>query len=205
MLKKLRYANRKKIKKAREVHETYKKLCNLIDTGKACNISVGTVRRYIALIEDIDKKKQEDDKSKYYRPDGVVEVIPEVVETIIEGEDFDTDTILANNVPDIKDVKSKILAGKLDSIALKYLNYLDDPSEAQLHRTSLKDRAVIAGILLDKKYQLQQKAADSVKNQSIIFNLFGDNKKLSEFITGSFKRQQALQLRPVKKHQEQAG
>jgi len=112
----------------------------------------------------------------------------------------DIEVITTNNVPSLKETKNKILLGKLDSISVKYLDYLDEPDKERLDKTSLKDRAVIAGILLDKKILLEHKQADVIKNQSIIFNLFGNNKNLASFISGSLGRQKALKDRPVKKY-----
>jgi len=227
MLKPLQYVTRKKLKLARQVFETYKKLHNLEKTGVALGLATNTVRKYVALIEDINENNKVSNKDNYYNNNINTKECPPPVtgsydnrdigncqgeiknnieddnletETILESEGSETDVFLANKVPDIRATKNKILAEKLDTIAFKYLEYLDNPSEQQLHRTSLKDRAVIAGILLDKKSQLEHKDADVIKNQSIIFNLFGDNHKLSEFITGNMKRQQALRERPVNKY-----
>ena len=81
---------------------------------------------------------------------------------------------------------------------MKYLKYLDEPSEHQLHKLSLKDTAVIAGILLDKKILIEHKQAGSIKNQSIIFNLFGNNKELSTFIADYTARRKKLEGRELK-------
>ena len=93
-----------------------------------------------------------------------------------------------------------MLVSRLDTLSTKYLGYLENPNNDRLAKTSLKDHAVIAGILLDKKILLEHKQADVIRNQSIIFNLFGSNDKLASFITDSQARQKALKDRPVKKY-----
>ena len=97
-------------------------------------------------------------------------------------------------------LKDKILLQHLDNISLKYLNYLKNPTDKQLDKTSLKDHGIIAGILLDKKALLTHKKDSEIKNQSIIFNLFGNNKNLAEFISEATGRQARLQNRPKKKY-----
>jgi hypothetical protein len=111
-----------------------------------------------------------------------------------------SEDIITNDISkDIK-LKDKILINKLNDISKQYLEYLENPSAEMLNKTSLRDRGIIAGILLDKKILLTHKAADKVANQSIIFNLFGNNKSLSEFISGSMDRQKRLEQRPVKQY-----
>ncbi|MFH2044486.1 MAG: hypothetical protein ABIK92_05005, partial [Pseudomonadota bacterium] len=118
----------------------------------------------------------------------------------INKDNLDVEVITDNNIS-LKDTKNKILLKKLDDISFKYLEYLDNPDDIQLAKTSLKDHAVIAGILLDKKILLEHKQADVIKNQSIIFNLFGNNTNLSKFITDSLTRQHKLAAKPVKKYE----
>ena len=112
----------------------------------------------------------------------------------------DMQVFTADKIPSIKGTKNKILLSKLDTISNKYLDYLDNPDEDKLAKTSLKDRAVIAGILLDKKIQLEHKRGDIIKDQSIIFNLFGSNDNLQSFISQSIKRQKELKDRPARKY-----
>jgi len=118
----------------------------------------------------------------------------------IEIENTDIE-IITDNKTNKHELKNKILLQKLNDISFKYLGYLDDPTEQQLHRTSLKDRAVIAGILLDKRILLEHKHADVIKNQSIIFNLFGNNSNLSKFISDVTSRQAKLRAKPIKKYE----
>ena len=125
--------------------------------------------------------------------------VKEEIDEIRNSEDG-TDVFLANNVPSVNDLKKRLFIGKLNTAAEKYVDILINADENKIKRTSLKDAAIIAGVLIDKQVQLTHKDADIVKNQSIIFNLFGDNIKLSEFITGNMKRQQALRERPVNKY-----
>ena len=120
----------------------------------------------------------------------------------IDKYNIDSTDIITNDISkDIK-LKDKILINKLNDISKQYLEYLENPTEEMLNKTSLRDRGIIAGILLDKKILLTHKAADKVANQSIIFNLFGNNKSLSEFISGSMDRQKRLQDRPVREYQQ---
>ena len=221
MLKKLVNPSNKKINKARLVYDTYCKVNTLEKTREATGLAFDTIRRYIALIEDIDNKSKLSTKDRYYNNNIYKEASPpcsadynkdiNICQEGIENnnkEDVDKienskdsiEVITTNNVPDLKEVKNKILLGKLDSISSKYLDYLDNPEKRKLDKTSLKDRAVIAGILLDKKILLEHKQADVIRNQSIIFNLFGNNKNLASFISGSLARQKALKDRPVKKY-----
>ena len=223
MLTKLIRPSAKKIQKARVAYDTYCKCNNLIETSQATGLAINTIRRYIALIEDIDSKSKLSTRDRYYNnnnniykedpPDNNTptpiynniynnkEDINNNIGNIDDNNDInDIEVITTNNVPSLKETKNKILLGKLDSISSKYLDYLDEPDKDRLDKTSLKDRAVIAGILLDKKILLEHKQADVIKNQSIIFNLFGNNKNLASFISGSLGRQKALKDRPVKKY-----
>ena len=111
---------------------------------------------------------------------------------------IEKEVIINQSGTTLKDVKNKILKQKLDHLYMKYLEYLDNPSDHQLHKLSLKDTAVIAGILLDKKILIEHKQADVIKNQSIIFNLFGDNKELSSFIADYTARRKKLEGRELK-------
>ena len=212
MLKKLTRTTPKKIKIARKVYETYCKVNSLKKTREATGLAIYTIRKYIALIEEINNKNKISKKDRYYSDNK--DINKEDVNKIKDSSDIDIredagktdndindiEVINTNNIPDLKDTKNRILHGKLDTIAFKYLEYLDNPSERQLLKTSLKDRAVIAGILLDKKIQLEHKQGDIIRNQSMIFNLFGSNDNLASFIASSMKRQQALKDRPVKKY-----
>jgi len=205
MLRKLINKPYKKINKARVVYDTYCKLNNLEKTREATGLAINTIRTYIALIEDIDSKSKLSTKDRYYNNNIITKEAPIYnniyKDNIYNNNDInDKEVITTNNVPSLKETKNKILLGKLDSISSKYLDYLDEPDKERLDKTSLKDRAVIAGILLDKKILLEHKQADVIKNQSIIFNLFGNNKNLASFISGSQGRQKALKDRPVKKY-----
>lgn len=213
MLKKLVKPTAKKIKKARVVYGTYCKVNTLAKTREATGLAIDTIRRYIALIEDIDNKSKLSSKDRYYNNkdnniynNNIYKDTKDInnnVDKIDNNKNNSKDSIEVintTNVPSLKEVKNKILLGKLDTISLKYLGYLDDPDIAKLNKTSLKDRAVIAGILLDKKILLEHKQADVIKNQSIIFNLFGSNKELASFISGSLTRQKKLKNRPTKEY-----
>lgn len=218
MLRKLINKPHKKINKARVVYDTYCKLNTLEKTREATGLAINTIRTYIALIEDIDNKSKLSTKDRYYNLDNGNENVEDKEQIknnknvlithldeksnnkSIENNKSDIEVINPKNVPSLKEVKNKILLGKLDSISLKYLGYLDNPDKNRLHKTSLKDRAVIAGILLDKKILLEHKQADVIKNQSIIFNLFGNNKNLASFISDAMNREKKLSSRPVKKY-----
>ena len=197
MLKKLINPSAKKIKKARKIYEIYCKCSSLRATSKATGLAVNTIIKYIALAEDINNVNKISEKDEYYNPSDVDK--SDNLDNL-DNDKTDIEVIDNNNVPSLKEIKNKILLGKLDSISSKYLDYLDNPEKRKLDKTSLKDRAVIAGILLDKKILLEHKQADVIKNQSIIFNLFGNNKKLASFITDSQARQKALKDRPLKKY-----
>ena len=226
MLKKLVKPNPKKIKKAKEVYKIYIDVGSLHRTREATGLGIDTIRRYIALTEDINNKAKLSTKDRYYNikntknikntPDPIYiynnnkdiykdninnnkEDINNIDNNIDNIGNISTDTIIPQAVPPLRDLKNKLLSQKLDTISMKYLEYLDDPNENQLRKTSLKDRAVIAGILLDKKILLEHKQADVIKNQSIIFNLFGNNANLADFITGSQARQRKLEAREPKK------
>ena len=233
----------KKINKARMTYETYCKVNTLEKTKEATGLAINTIRKYIALVEDLDNKSKLSTKDRYYNtPDNKdnKEYIyinnnikkEEKKERILKKERKE-DSLSAANIPinniynnninnninkvkddindvddiylsnkniSIKETKNKILLSKLDTISTKYLEYLDNPTQDSLDKTSLKDRAVIAGILLDKKILLEHKQADVIKNQSVIFNLFGSNKELASFISNSMGRQKKLRDRPVKKY-----
>jgi len=233
----------KKINKARMTYETYCKVNTLEKTKEATGLAINTIRKYIALVEDLDNKSRLSTKDRYYNtPDNKdnKEYIyinnnikkEEKKERILKKERKE-DSLSAANIPinniynnninnninkvkddisdvddiylsnkniSIKETKNKILLSKLDTISTKYLGYLDNPTKDSLDKTSLKDRAVIAGILLDKKILLEHKQADVIKNQSVIFNLFGSNKELASFISNSMGRQKKLRDRPVKKY-----
>lgn len=115
---------------------------------------------------------------------------------------IEKEVIINQSGPSLKEIKDKILKQKLGNISFKYLGILENPSDHQLHKLSLKDTAVIAGILLDKKILIEHKQADVIKNQSIIFNLFGNNRELSKFIAGSVGRQRKLEGRELKQAPE---
>ena len=233
----------KKINKARMTYETYCKVNTLEKTKEATGLAINTIRKYIALVEDLDNKSRLSTKDRYYNtPDNKdnKEYIyinnnikkEEKKERILKKERKE-DSLSAANIPNnniynnninnninkvkddisdvddiylsnknisIKETKNKILLSKLNTISTKYLGYLDNPTKDSLDKTSLKDRAVIAGILLDKKILLEHKQADVIKNQSVIFNLFGSNKELASFISNSMGRQKKLRDRPVKKY-----
>jgi len=194
MLKKLIHPSAEKIKTARKVYEAYCKCSSLRATSKATGLAVNTIMKYIALAEDIDNVNKISEKDSYYNPGDVDK------SDNPDNDKTDIEVVTTENVPSLRETKNKILLGKLDTLSVQYLEYLDDPDDLQLWQTSLKDKAVIAGILLDKKILLEHKQADVIKNQSVIFNLFGSNKNLASFITGSLARQKKLKDRPVKKY-----
>jgi len=229
MLQKLTKPSRKKIKKARTVYEVYCKVNTLEKTREATGLAINTIRRYIALAEDLNDRGKLSTKDRYYNniykdnntpiagdniinndkpiPAGNISDTPYIYNNNIYNKDIDInndnndgDAKTNTNVPSIKETKNKILLSKLDSISSKYLDYLRDPSKERLEKTSLKDRAVIAGILLDKKILMEHKQADVIKNQSIIFNLFGNNKNLASFIADVTGRQKKLSSKPLKKY-----
>ena len=197
MLKKLIHPSAEKIKTAHKVYETYCKCNSLRATSKATGLAVNTIIKYIALAEDINNINKISERDSYYNPDDVDK--SDNLDNL-DNDKTDIEIITPENVPSLKEVKNKILLGKLDSISAKYLDYLENPSDRQLLKTSLKDKAVIAGIALDKKILLEHKQADVIKNQSIIFNLFGNNANLANFITDSQARQKKLKDRPLKKY-----
>ena len=231
MLKKLVKPNPKKIKKARTVYKIYIDTGSLHRTREATGLGIDTIRRYIALTEDINNKRKLSTKDRYYRTgpkdnkdtqdtrdtdpiyniynnkdiykDNINNIIPEIISNKEDNKDkignIGKDNIIPSSVPDLKDLKNKLIIKKLDEISAQYLTYLEDPEANQLRKTSLKDRAVIAGILLDKKILLEHKQADVIKNASIIFNLFGNNANLADFIALSQGRQHRLQAREPKK------
>jgi len=192
----------KKINKARTTYETYCKVNTLEKTKEVTGLAINTIRRYIALVEDIDNRSKLSTKDRYYNtPDNKEYIKDNINKDISKVKDNKNDvgTISPNNIS-LKDTKNKILLSKLDTISTKYLGYLDNPTKDSLAKTSLKDRAVIAGILLDKKILLEHKQADVIRNQSVIFNLFGSNKELASFISNSLDRKKKLEARPVKKY-----
>jgi len=194
MLKKLIHPSAEKIKTARKVYEAYCKCSSLRATSKATGLAVNTIIKYIALVEDMDNVNKISEKDSYYNPGDVDK------SDNPDNDKTDIEVITAENVPSLKETKNKLLVSKLDTLSTKYLEYLENPNDDRLAKTSLKDHAVIAGILLDKKILLEHKQADVIRNQSIIFNLFGSNDKLASFITDSQARQKALKDRPVKKY-----
>jgi len=194
MLKKLIHPSAEKIKTARKVYEAYCKCSSLRATSKATGLAVNTIMKYITLVEDIDNVNKISEKDSYYNPGDVDK------SDNPDNDKTDIEVITAENVPSLKETKNKLLVSKLDTLSTKYLEYLENPNDDRLAKTSLKDHAVIAGILLDKKILLEHKQADVIRNQSIIFNLFGSNDKLASFITDSQARQKALKDRPVKKY-----
>ena len=207
MWSKLANPTAKKINKARVVYDTYCKVGTLEKTREATGCAFDTIRRYIALIENIDSRSKLSSKDRYYtKPDNTdnnIYIDNTNIDNIKDNKDNSinsTEVITESNIPSLKDTKNKILLSKLNTISTKYLDYLDDPSDERLEKTSLKDRAVIAGILLDKKILLEHKQADVIRNQSIIFNLFGDNKNLASFISDAVGRQKRLSAKPTKKY-----
>jgi len=196
----------------------------------ATGLAVDTIRKYIALAEDLNNIGKISSKDRYYNYNNIdkdkdnalppdiadynnrVNVcqeenkknletsIREEIEEIKSSEDG-MDVFTSNeDIPTMRDVKKSLIIKKLSEVSEKYINVLAAADEAKIKRTSLKDIAIITGVLIDKQVQLEHKNADVVKNQSIIFNLFGDNGKLAEFISGSMARQKALRERPVKKY-----
>jgi len=192
----------KKINKARTTYETYCKVNTLEKTKEVTGLAINTIRRYIALVEDIDNRSKLSTKDRYYNTKDILNKDINIKEDISKVKDNKNDvgTISLNQNISLKDTKNKILLSKLDTISTKYLGYLDNPTKDSLAKTSLKDRAVIAGILLDKKILLEHKQADVIRNQSVIFNLFGSNKELASFISNSIDRKKKLEARPVKKY-----
>jgi len=192
----------KKINKARTTYETYCKVNTLEKTKEVTGLAINTIRRYIALVEDIDNRSKLSKKDRYYNTKDILNKDINIKEDISKVKDNKNDvgTISLNNNISLKKTKNKILLSKLDTISTKYLGYLDNPTKDSLAKTSLKDRAVIAGILLDKKILLEHKQADVIRNQSVIFNLFGSNKELASFISNSLDRKKKLEARPVKKY-----
>ena len=71
-----------------------------------------------------------------------------------------------------KDIKNRLFVGKLKTVSEKYIDVLANADDHKIAKTSLKDVAIIAGVLIDKQLQIEHKQSDVVKNQSIIFNLF---------------------------------
>jgi len=204
MLKKLKKASKEKIKTAKKVYEAYLKCNNLRSTSAATGLAINTVRRYIALAEDETDKEKLASKESYYKSNNVEkpenpDIGEEDKEEKAEVVEVISNVVIDENVPSIKEVKDRIVVNKLDKISNKYLDSLDNPNESKLHKTSLKDRAVIAGILIDKRVQLEQKQGGVIKDQSIIFNLFGSNEGLAKFIDGSVARRKKLQAREPKK------
>jgi len=228
MLKPLVYISRKKMKTARLAYETYCQTHSLKATAATTSLAINTIRKYIILIEDINNKNKLSSKDRYYNnQENTSQEIQEAtssedpiynniynkdiyninnnkeyinnnkINTITE-EELDNNNI--NDKEVITNIKNKLLLQKLTTISEKYLSYLDDPTELQLHKTSLKDRAVIAGILLDK-ILLEHKQSDVIKNQSIIFNLFGNNKNLNQFIADVTGRQAKLRAKPIRKYE----
>jgi hypothetical protein len=230
MLTKLIHPSRKKIQKARKVYEIYCQVNSLAKTREATGLGVGTIRRYIALAEDLNNISKISTKDRYYNNKDInnnykespppltadyinkniesqeenrntLEIDRINTESQIEIDEADGEVFTDNKLTNLNELKNKLLVAKLTNISQKYLDYLDTPTEQQLRKTSLKDHAVIAGILLDKKILIEHKQSDVIKNQSIIFNLFGSNTSLSKFISDSLDRQAKLRAKPVKKYE----
>jgi hypothetical protein len=216
-------ATEKKIQKARATYKIYCDLGTLEKTRETTGLAIRTIRKYIAITEELNHKAKLSSKDRYYNQEDIYNIYNNNINNNISNikedinnigidnknknidnkEDIDIndiEVIKNNKIPSIKDVKNKILLSKLDTIAVKYLDYLDNPDEGKLRKTSLKDRAVIAGILLDKKILLEHKQADVIKNQSIIFNLFGSNQSLASFISKAMNRQKKLASKPTNKY-----
>ena len=199
MLKKLIHPSAEKIKTARKVYEAYCKCNSLRATSKATGLAVNTIMKYIALVEDIDNVNKISEKDSYYNPGDVDK------SDNPDNDKTDIEVITAENVPSLRETKNKILLGKLDTASHKYIDILNSATDEQIAKTSLKDIAVIGGIALDKKILLEHKQADVIKDQSIIFNLFGSNAKLALFVSDSQARQKKLMDRPVKKYISPSG
>ena len=130
MLKKLTRTTPKKIKIARKVYETYCKVNSLKKTREATGLAIYTIRKYIALIEEINNKNKISKKDRYYSDNK--DINKEDVNKIKDSSDIDIredagktdndindiEVINTNNIPDLKDTKNRILHGKLDTIAL---------------------------------------------------------------------------------------
>jgi len=194
MLKKLIHPSAEKIKTAHKVYETYCKCSSLRATSKATGLAVNTIMKYITLAEDINNNNKISEKDSYYNPGDVDK------SDNPDNDKTDIEVITTENVPSLRETKNKILLGKLDTASHKYIDILNSATDEQIAKTSLKDIAVIGGIALDKKILLEHKQADVIKDQSIIFNLFGSNAKLALFVSDSQARQKALRDRPVKKY-----
>jgi hypothetical protein len=222
-LNKLIHPSRKKIKKAKEVYDIYCKTGSKAQTQAATGLAYNTIRKYVDLIEDINNRNKLSTKDRYYNnkdninnninsnltPPEALQQDDNIYNNInnnnIYNDNNNINNIISDNnnediITNLKDIKNKILLSKLDSISLKYLDQLDNATEEQLEKTSLKDHAVISGILLDKKILLEHKQNDVVKNQSIIFNLFGNNKNLAQFIGAVTSRQAKLREKPANKY-----
>ena len=197
MLKKLIHPSAEKIKTARKVYEAYCKCSSLRATSKATGLAVNTIMKYIALVEDIDNINKISEKDSYYNP-GDVDKSDSLDNP--DNNKTDIEVITTENISSLRETKNKILLGKLDTASHKYIDILNSATDEQIAKTSLKDIAVIGGITLDKKILLEHKQADVIKDQSIIFNLFGSNAKLALFISEHEARQKALKDRPVKKY-----
>ena len=214
----------KKIKLIRKTYETYCQVNTLQATRQATGLGINTIRKYIVLAEEINNKNKLSSKDRYYTPETPEVITPDEIifreppeppiyniynkELIIENKNSNINNNL-NNIDKeiITDInnnkeynnKDKIILNKLNNISNKYLDYLNNIDLYNLDKVNIKDIGIIAGISLDKASQLKHKDT-AVKNQSIIFNLFGNNKSLSEFIAGSIGRQERLSSRPVKKY-----
>ncbi len=230
-LNKLIHPSNKKIKIARKVYETYCQTGSKKATAAQTGLAYNTIRKYVDLIEDLNNKNKLSTKDRYYNSresdttDPIYNIynnnniykednnigninnnnnykdnVKEEIEQIRNNES-DIEVFTNNEITPLNEIKNRLLLAKLTNISQKYLDYLDAPTDQQLRKTSLKDHAVIAGILLDKKILLEHKQADVIKNQSIIFNLFGNNTNLSKFITDSLDRQAKLQAKPIKKYE----
>jgi len=225
VIKKLINPSPKKIKKAKIVYDLYCKLHSLHQVKNETGLAIDTIRKYIDLIEDINKRNKLSTKDRYYNIEDHPTESTESTESIQDINNIYNNNI-NNNILNIKEninneeinnnkyinnrnevitnnnnkLKDKLLLQELDDISFQYLGYLKSPSDKQLEKTSLKDHGIIAGILLDKKALLTHKKDNEVKNQSIIFNLFGDNKNLAQFIQAATGRQARLQSKPKNKY-----
>lgn len=193
MLKKLIHPSAEKIGKAQKVYDAYCKYNSLRATSKATGLAVNTIIKYIALVDDINNSNKISGKDSYYTPTNID--IPDN-----PNDDTTIEVISNDNMPSLKEVKNKLLLSKLDKVSHKCLDVINNATDEQLKKTSLKDFAVIAGISLDKKILLEHKQVDIIKNQSIIFNLFESNKGLANFITEETNRRKRLADRPPMKY-----
>jgi hypothetical protein len=228
----------KKISNARKVYDTFCRLSSIAEVCRETGLNWRTVKKYIALIEQLNNKNRISTKDRYYSTDtdikeGYISSPPcsrfyDTAENKICQENnlinIETDTeintgdievikaetaeeaevVITNNEElDLKGLKKNLFIEKLKQASNIYVDVLINADENKIKRTSLKDIAIIAGVLTDKQIQLEHKQAANLTNQGIIINLFNTNKGLSEFITDSMKRRQALIDRPIKKYTQE--